>query len=179
MPRYVAFLRAINVGGHIVKMDQLRALFAAIGLKNVETFIASGNVIFDSRVSNSDALAEKIEKHLQAALGYPVATFLRTTAEVAAISGYEPFGARAAGPNVHAVYIGFMASAPDPATQAKLLSFNSRSDEFHLAGREVYWLSRLSVSESRISGAYIEKILGRSATLRNATTVRKLAAKYK
>ena len=47
--RLVAFLRAINVGGHNVKMDRLRELFEALGLSNVETFIASGNVIFDSR----------------------------------------------------------------------------------------------------------------------------------
>ena len=48
MPRYVAFLRAINVGGHIVKMDQLRKLFTQLGLTDVETFIASGNVLFTS-----------------------------------------------------------------------------------------------------------------------------------
>ena len=46
VPRHVAFLRAINVGGHVVTMDKLRALFTALGLKDVETFIASGNVLF-------------------------------------------------------------------------------------------------------------------------------------
>src|SRR6185369_8391120 len=63
MPKYVAFLRAINVGGHVVKMDQLRALFEALGFANVETFIASGNVIFDSKSKNVAALERKIDRH--------------------------------------------------------------------------------------------------------------------
>ncbi len=178
MPKYIAFLRAINVGGHVVKMDRLRELFEGMGLQNVETFIASGNVIFDARTINSVTLASKIEKHLHAALGYQVATFLRTTAEVNAIAGYEPFGAAGRAADVHAVYVGFMASEPEQAAQAKLLSFGNQSHEFFVSGREVYWLCRASVSESKFSGAQVEKLLGRAVTLRNSTTVRKLAKKY-
>ena len=59
MPKYVALLRAINVGGHTVKMDHLRSLFEAIGFSNVETFIASGNVIFDSRSKDSRRWSER------------------------------------------------------------------------------------------------------------------------
>ena len=50
MPRRIAFLRAINVGGHVVKMDHLRKLLTSFGLENVETVIASGNVVFDDEV---------------------------------------------------------------------------------------------------------------------------------
>ena len=84
MPRYIAFLRAINVGGHTVKMDALRELFEALGFEQVETFIASGNVIFETTETDTAALERRIETHLQAALGYAVATFLRSDAEVAA-----------------------------------------------------------------------------------------------
>ena len=59
MPKFVAFLRAINVGGHLVKMDELRGLFEALGFSNVETFIASGNVIFDSKATNVKSLERK------------------------------------------------------------------------------------------------------------------------
>ena len=65
--RYVAFLRAINVGGHTVKMERLRELFAELGLANVETFIASGNVIFDAPSGDAGALERQIEQHLHAA----------------------------------------------------------------------------------------------------------------
>ena len=74
MPKYFAFLRAINVGGHTVKMDYLRALFEALGFANVETFIASGNVIFETKSKDTNALQREIEKHLHQALGYEVAT---------------------------------------------------------------------------------------------------------
>ena len=70
MARYIAFLRAINVGGHTVKMDRLRALFQELPLANVETFIASGNVLFDSDESDTRVLERMIEGHLRAALGW-------------------------------------------------------------------------------------------------------------
>jgi len=77
MPKYVAFLRAINVGGHTVKMDHLRGLFEALSFSNVETFIASGNVIFDTKSKDQQTLERKIEKHLRETLGYAVTTFDR------------------------------------------------------------------------------------------------------
>ena len=91
MPRYIAFLRAINVGGHNVKMAQLRTLFEELEYTNVETFIASGNVIFDTPASNVQQIEQQIERHLQPALGYPVATFIRSDAELAAVASYQPF----------------------------------------------------------------------------------------
>jgi len=60
MPKFIAFLRAINVGGHVVKMDQLRRFFEALGFANVETFIASGNVIFESKSKDPAALQRQI-----------------------------------------------------------------------------------------------------------------------
>ena len=74
MPKYVAFLRAISGGGHTVKMDYLRSLFESLGFSNVETFIASGNVIFDSTSKSTKALEKKIESYLLKTLGYEVVT---------------------------------------------------------------------------------------------------------
>lgn len=70
MPKLIAFLRAINVGGRNVKMAALRGLFEEIGLTDVETLIASGNVIFSSRFRNTISLQQKIEDHLQKSLGW-------------------------------------------------------------------------------------------------------------
>ena len=77
MHRHIAFLRAVNVGGHMVKMDRLRALFAELKFRNVETLIASGNVIFEATTADAEALEQRIERHLRTSLGYEVATFLR------------------------------------------------------------------------------------------------------
>jgi uncharacterized protein (DUF1697 family) len=176
MPKYVAFLRAINVGGHTVKMDHLRRLFEAMGFANVETFIGSGNVIFDAAEPDKKALERQIEESLQAALGYEVATFIRTTAELGEIVRYQPFKEPDA--DSYNLYIAFLAEPPGEATQHKLLSFTTEIDEFHVNGREVYWLCRKRMSESQFSGALLEKTLGLPATMRNSTTVKKMAAKY-
>ena len=176
MPKYVALLRAINVGGHTVKMDHLRCLFEAMGLSKVETFIASGNVIFDSRSKDTLALERKIEKRLQAALGYEVKTFVRAISELAAVANYKPFSN--ADLDTNTLYIGFMAESPGAAAQQKLLSFRSEVDDLHVHGREVYWLCRTRMMDSLFSMALTEKLLGLRVTFRNSTTVKKLAAKY-
>src|SRR5688500_12178257 len=91
MTIYVAFLRGINVGGHTVKMDALKKAFEALGFENVSTFIASGNVIFESSAKKTETLEKKIETALEKELGYEVATFLRTDKQVAAIAEHDAF----------------------------------------------------------------------------------------
>jgi uncharacterized protein (DUF1697 family) len=171
MPRYIALLRAINVGGHVVKMDRLRMLFEQAGCRNVETFIASGNVVFDSSSTNTRTLEEKIERHLEKGLGYDVVTFLRTPAELAAVAAYKPFTAEG-----HALWVAFLKTAPTDEARQRLADFRTENDDFHAHQREVYWLRQTKFSESKFSGVRFEKALGPS-TMRNVTTVRKLAAK--
>jgi uncharacterized protein (DUF1697 family) len=178
MPKYFAFLRAINVGGHTVKMDYLRSLFAGLGFSNVETFIASGNVIFDSSSKSSSSLEKKIETTLEKALGYEVLTFVRSVKELAEIAAYQPFALADMNAAGHTVYVGFMADSPSETSKQKLLSLATEVDEFHLNGCEVYWLCRTKFSETTISGAVLEKTLVLPATLRNSNTIRRLAAKY-
>lgn len=178
MPKYIAFLRAINVGGHTVKMDYLRTLFETLGLRNVETFIASGNVIFDSASKNTRALEKKIESCLGKALGYEVATFIRSTAELADIAAYQPFSDADLSTKGHTLYIGLMADSPDKAAKDKLSKLATKVDDFHLNSREVYWLCRTKFGESEVSGALLAKTVGMATTLRNATTIKRLVAKY-
>lgn len=171
--RYIAFLRAINVGGHVVKMDRLRTVFEAAGLENVETFIASGNVIFDSRARNAATLEKQIETALSKALGYEVTTFLRSPADVARAAEYEAFDAVA---DDDSLFVGFLKEKPASANTVVALS--TPSDRFAVHDREVYWLRRKS-SETVFSAARIEKALRMPMTMRNVTTVKKLAAKYR
>lgn len=175
--RLIAFLRAINVGGHNVRMDRLRELFEALGFSNVETFIASGNVIFDSPPESTRALEAVIEDHLREALGYEVATFIRSTSELAEIANYEPF-ATSELDNANSLYVAFLSAPPDGEAEQRLLAFRGEVDDFHVRGREVYWLCRKKMSESAFSGALLEKTIGMPATLRNVNTLRRLAAKY-
>ena len=178
MPKYVAFLRAINVGGHTVRMEDLRRHFESLGLANVETFIASGNVIFDASRANAKALERKLESALEQALGYKVATFLRTTDELAAVARHKPFADDELEAEGNVLYVAFLADKPGEEAARKLLSHSNETDDFRVHGREVYWLSRKRLGESKFSGALLERALGAQATVRNSTTVRKLAAKY-
>jgi len=177
MTRYVAFLRAINVGGHVVKMDELRRLFELAGLSDVTTFIASGNVVFSSAARKKTVLEQKLEAQLHTALGYEVSTFLRTVPEVAAVAQHQPFPEAefAAGGEL---YVSFLRERPDAKTERTILALNNAVDEFHFHKVELYWLRRRQLGESAYSGAFIERTLKAVATARNATTVRKIAAKY-
>ena len=176
MTAFVAFLRAINVGGHTVKMDRLRGMFEALGYSDLETFIASGNVIFQSPAEGTRTLEQQIEAHLRASLGYRVATFVRTTAEVVDVAAYTPFHADEIENNT--LYVGFLQGVPGDEALGRLAALRTPLDEFHVHGRELYWLCRTTISQSKVSGAQIERALGMPTTLRNVTTVRKLAAKY-
>jgi uncharacterized protein (DUF1697 family) len=159
-------------------MDHLRSLFEELGFSSVETFIASGNVIFDSSSKSTRALEKKIETYLQETLGYAVATFIRSTSELAAIAGYKPFSDSELNAEGHTLYIGFMADSPTSTVRKNLPSLVTKVDDVHLDGREVYWLCRTKFGDSLISGALLAKTLGMPLTLRNVTTIKKLAAKY-
>lgn len=174
--RYFAFLRAINVGGHTVKNDELKKLFAAAGIPGAETFIASGNVTFESK-GKETALTKKLEAQFAKSLGYEVRTFLRTADELAAIAEQAPFKA-ARHKTAKAFVVGFI-EAPVTAAQKKIISgFASPTDEFHVDGREVYWLAQTYQSESPFFKIPFEKRIGAAATWRNMNTCQRLVEKY-
>ena len=172
--RHVALLRAINVGGHVVPMARLKQLFEELGFAGVETFIASGNVIFDARPGGAPALEKRIAAYLGQALGYEVATFLRSPVEMQAIAAHRPFAKAAPGSTL---YIGFLGAAPGASAKREAAALATDMDEIQLNGRELYWRCRHTISKSTVSGARLEKALGQPATLRKSTTVEKLAAK--
>jgi uncharacterized protein (DUF1697 family) len=178
VPRYAAFLRAINVGGRVVKMERLRELFETLAFQNVATFIASGNVIFESRNTNPGELEAQIEHLLMTGLGYEVATFVRSTTEVAniAVRGPAAHGEIEAGARL---YVAFMRQSADRARQQAALALKGPLDELHFQERELYWLVRKQqFLESAITGAALERVLNSPITVRSSNTVRKIAARY-
>ena len=176
MPRFIAFLRAINVGGRVVKMEYLRKIFESLGFFNVRTFIASGNLVFGARERKTGTLEQKIEKALHEALGYEVATFIRTEKELLEIAHYSPF-AQAVLEAARALNILFLAEPLAESSRENLIALKTESDDFHVNGREVYWLTRRKFSESQIAGE-VNKILKKRFTSRGANTVKQLASKY-
>lgn len=177
MSQWIAFLRAINVGGHTVKMARLRLLFEALALTRVETYIASGNVLFEAPDEDSHALKDRIETALKEALGYKVSAFLRTPAEVAAVAGYKPFQPGEL-EGAAAFNVAFLSAALDEEARRKLMALRTAIDDFHVQGREVYWLCRKRQSESTFSNAVLERTLGQPSTLRGMRTIQKLVKKF-
>ena len=177
MTRFIAFLRAVNVGGRIVKMEQLRAWFVRMGYRNVETFIASGNVIFDSQSPDETTVRWKIEEFLGAAMGGEFPVFLRTTAELAAVTRYPAFTV-AELTGAEALNVAFLDGPLGGAADKGLERWQSENDVLRVYGRELYWLCRTKQSDSKFSNAALERAIRARSTIRTLGTVQKIAAKY-
>jgi len=156
-------------------MERLRELFGELGLGDVTTFIASGNVIFTSPDA-AHTLERRIEPHLRGALGYDVATFIRSASELAAIAAHTAFPAAELAQTGSSLYICFLHEEPTDEKKRRVMALRTEVDDLHIHERQIYWLRRNGLGASVVSGARIEKALGMPATIRNATTVGKLAA---
>jgi uncharacterized protein (DUF1697 family) len=158
-------------------MEVLRQLFESLGLSKVTTFIASGNVIFETSTQSISRLVKRIEKRLEEALGYEVAAFIRTEAELAEIANYKPFPQSkvdtAAGFNII-----FLADTVDENSKEKVMTLRTDTDEFHVHGREIYRLRRQKQSGSTFSTVPLEKTLGRPFTIRGAETIKRMVLKF-
>jgi uncharacterized protein (DUF1697 family) len=180
MGRYIAFLRAINVGGRTVRMDELREAFEGLGFESVSTFIASGNVIFDARSRSAAALETKIEKHLEKVFGFEVGTFLRTADELIGVGAREPFAGDATDAEGARVteYVVFMRDAPPRGAAKKLADLCTDIDTLHIDGREIHWRCRGGMMDTTVPTGALEKIAGGPVTMRNHNTVMRILAKY-
>ena len=177
MTRYVAFLRGINLGTRRPPMRRLRELFAELGFAQVETFIASGNVLFSSREKKPGLLEARIARHLEASLGYPVDTFVRTAQEVLAIAKGKTFPEEGE-PGV-TIHVGFLHQAPSPDAARRLAAFRTEVDKFRVRGREYYWLCRGRMSDSKVwTSPEMKALRLPSSSMRNITSLRKLIAKH-
>ena len=132
MPSYIAFLRAVNVGGTgKLPMAELRAMCESIGLTGVRTYIASGNVVFQSRLAETTVKA-KLERCLHDYAGKPVGVLVRTGAELAAVLEGNPFKTAAPSRTV-AIFL----DTPPPA-DALAAATGRRTEEMALGTREIY-----------------------------------------
>jgi uncharacterized protein (DUF1697 family) len=176
MNRYIAFLRAINVGGRLVKMADLRTQFESFGLTQVQSFIATGNVIFDTEARATPFFVRGLEDHLAARLGMDMKLFLRSPAELAAIVQHQAFepAAQAA---AYALNVAFLAEPMAATTVQRLMDLRSTIDDFHVHGREVYWLCRRRQNNSPFSSAVFERQLRLPTTFRPMKTLHRLATR--
>ena len=178
MARYAAFLRGINVGGHRITNDELRKACEAVGLEDVATFRASGNVMFAAQDGqNRDGIVDRIESGLGETLGYEVPVFLRTAAEVTAIAGHQPFPAKLVAASAGKLQVSLLAAKPSARAKKTVLALADDDDRLAIRDRELYWLPSGGLMESQLDQDAIEAALGLS-TRRTKGTMEQVAAKF-
>jgi uncharacterized protein (DUF1697 family) len=178
MARYAAFLRGINVGGHRITNDELRKACEAVGLEDVATFRASGNVMFaDQDDQDRDAIVDRIESGLGETLGYEVPVFLRTAAEVTAIAEHQPFPAKLVAASAGKLQVSLLAEKPSAQAKKTVLALADDEDRLALRDRELYWLPSGGLMESQLDQNAVEAALGLS-TRRTKGTMEQVAAKF-
>ena len=177
MPQFFAFLRAVNAGPpRVTRMSVLRQTFESLGFYGVTTFLASGNVVFETRAKDVGHLEKRIERGLSQALGYSVPVFIRTRAELRKIAASEPFDTPAiVDPDVNII---LLAHYLDKKARAKLMALATETDAFRVHGREIYWWRRKRPSTALFSAVPLVKALRVPFTIRSISTIKKLTAKW-
>ncbi|MCD1260141.1 DUF1697 domain-containing protein [Paenibacillus athensensis] len=173
MTIHVALLRGINVSGHnIIKMAELRKALEAMGLQRVQTYIQSGNIVFEAAAGPQE-LEEQIRERIQADFGLKISVMVRTAEEFAAIMAHCPYAFEALkeGESIH---VSMLSELPSQAQLERLPAWESAVDEYTIVGREVYQLYRQRTLDSKL-GAHVAKI-PLPATARNWKTMLKLEA---
>lgn len=171
---YLALLRAINVGGHTVKMTDLQKMFQTMGFQNVSTYIQSGNVLFDSPETDVAKLTKLIEDHLQSKLGYEVLTCIRTPDQMNHIVTKNPFTMQTGDPEAR-LYVAFLHSAPPKEFPALLASLETDVDSFAMGEQEIYWLYLAKNGVSAFTRKPLEQQIKLPLTMRNWNVTQKLA----
>jgi uncharacterized protein (DUF1697 family) len=177
MSSYAAFLRGMNVGGHRLGNEELRAHFTAMGFADVATFRASGNVVFADIAEPLEQVRARIEEGLADALGYSVPTFIRAAGEVRAIAASTPFTPERLQSSAGKLQVALLVDSPSPQVQADALSLAGDVDGLAFGGRELYWLPAGGVLDSALDMKTIERLLG-PMTLRTMGTIEQIAAKH-
>jgi uncharacterized protein (DUF1697 family) len=172
MGRFVAMLRGVNVGGNTLGMDRMRELCEGLGFKGVQTYVQSGNVVFESN-RPAATLAGMIEKSLNGETRLPVSVIVRTAAEMQAIIAANPF-IKEKGIDLTKLHVTFLAKAPSKEGSKNLAAIPCGEDRFRIVGLEVFLHCPLSYGETKLSNNAIQKALGVNATTRNWNTVNKL-----
>jgi uncharacterized protein (DUF1697 family) len=175
MSRYVAFLRGMNLGNRRIKNEELRTHFEAMGLEEVATFRASGNVIFATPKREAESkLGARVEVELDERLGYDVPVFLRSDKEIAAIAAQKPFPAAKVKKSKGKLQVSLLKMKPSAAAKKKALALATVEDLLEIEGRELYWLPSGGISESDLDLKAIDAALG-AGTMRTMGTIEEIA----
>lgn len=173
MTTLIALLRGINVvGNNKLPMKELSALLTGMGLRDVQTYIQSGNAVFRCDLKSKAALAAKISSAIKAQHGFAPHVLLLETAELHKAIAGNPF--REATDDPKSLHLFFLSDAPQQPDLKSLEAIKTDSERYKLAGKVLYLHTPGGFGPSKLA-ARVEKLLGVAATARNWNTVCKLA----
>lgn len=174
MPVVISLLRGVNVGGHnVLKMEVLRALYESLGLRNPQTYVQSGNVVFQADDEALPELPLRIQKAIERKFGFQPAVIVRTLAELRDVVARNPFAARD-GIEPSKFLVTFLPIHPTPESREKVLDIDTKPEELRIDGRELYIYFPNGMARPKLSFPVIDRALGMSGTGRNWNTVLKL-----
>jgi uncharacterized protein (DUF1697 family) len=170
----ISMLRGVNVGGHNkIKMEALRALYESLKLRDAQTYVQSGNVVFRSEEKNVATLCTRIQNGIERSFACRPEVILRTASELRGVIGRNPF-ARRRGIDPSKLLVTFLANAPGAEARKKALEIRTDPEELRLEGREAYVYFPNGMARPKMRWPLIEKTLRTSGTGRNWKTVTKL-----
>jgi uncharacterized protein (DUF1697 family) len=174
MPVIICMLRGVNVGGHnLIKMDALKALCVSLKLKDPQTYVQSGNVIFSSGEKDLSKLAKRFPDAIEKTFGFRPGVMLRTMAELQGVVARNPFAKRK-DIEPGKLLVNFFASHPGKEAREKALAIKIGPEEMHLIEREAYIYFPNGQGRSKFPWPAIESALGTSGTGRTWTSVTKM-----
>lgn len=172
MPKYVAFLRGINVSGHkIIKMKELAEAFEDAGYKNVKTYIQSGNVIFESTKKSNGALEKAISKLILNSFGHEVEVIVRTQKEIEDTISKAPFKKK---DQDKKLYVTFLVDNLSSENIKLLKSLSNTAETFFTTGKEIYTIRDPKLQFDKTVLGTFDKKLKVSTTTRNWNVVNKI-----
>jgi uncharacterized protein (DUF1697 family) len=177
MQRYVAFIGGLPCGRDGTGMETLRGLFGRLGFLNIETYLTSGNVTFDTApVGLIRPLEDQIARHLNRSLETEgVSVFIRTPKQLADIIARNPFAAEESDHHSNILFVVLLAEHPDERTERQLGIRRNDVDDLRVSGREIFWLRR--PSEEAVPPPTLSEILDAPATVRSFSTLVRLMQK--
>src|SRR6266851_578794 len=170
----ISMLRGVNVGGHNkMKMDALRALYASLKLRDAQTYVQSGNVIFRTDERDVSRLTKRIEDGIELKFGFRPSVILRTAAEMRDVIARNPFAKRR-GIEPSKLLVSFLASDPGEEAREKVRQMKCDPEELRIEGRELYIYFPNCIGRSKLPWARLEKTLKTPGTGRNWNSVTKM-----
>ena len=174
MTSVISMLRGINVGAQKrLRMDTLQVIYEGLGLKNIRTYVQSGNVVFESPDRDQAGLVNLIEAQIKQSCGYQVEVFIRQAEELQRILAGNPFlNDRNEDPSK--LHVTFYYRTPSESVLSKLIAPGGTTDEFAFAEMAVYLFCPNGYGKTKLSNSFFERRLGMPVTTRNWNTVNAL-----